>query len=86
MLAGHVRQESHLVLPGAGPFVMVQMARIVTDFVHPRGHHRRQAVVLLKIDRKIGLGSLANLAEGLAIGLGIDGQSARCLPPRRPID
>ena len=72
VLAGHVDEELHLVLPRLGPLVMVQVARVVADLVDRRRDVGSQAIVLLEIAGEIGLGPLADLDQGLGVGLGID--------------
>ena len=72
VLAGHVDEELHLVLPRLAPLVMVQVARVVADLVDHRRDVGRQAIVLLEIAGEIGLGPLADLGQGQGVGLGID--------------
>ncbi len=65
--AGHVDQEPHLVLPRPVTLVMVKMAGVVADFVHPGGNVRGQPVVLLKIDREVRPAAAADFGQGLRI-------------------
>ena len=51
---------------------MVQVARVVADLVDHRRDVGGQAIVLLEIAGEIGLGPLADLGQGLGVGLGID--------------
>ena len=67
MLAGHGGQEADFVLPGLVPFVMVQMARVVTDLIDVRRHQFRQAIVLLQIDGQVGRTLPADFRQGLGV-------------------
>ena len=54
---------------------MIEMPRVVADFIDVWCDHRDQTVVLLKINRKIGGGLLANLRQRFGVFFTIDGNA-----------
>ena len=73
VLAGHVGQEPDLVLPRLAALVMIQMARVVADLVDVRGDVAGQAIVLLQVDRQIGLGLAADFGQRRGVLAAVDG-------------
>ena len=51
------------------------MAGVVADLVDVRSDELGQAVVLLQIDRQVGLGLLADFGQGLGVLRAIDGDA-----------
>ncbi len=79
--AGHVGQEADLVLPGAFRLVVIEMARVVANFIDQRGHVGRQPVVFLQIDREVRVGAAAaDFSQCLAIAPRVGGDPHHARP------
>ena len=70
-----VDDEFHFVLPRLFALVVIQMARVVADFVDVRGDIGHEAVILLQIDGEIRAGLAADFGERFGIFAIVDGNA-----------
>ncbi len=85
VLAGHVHQKAHLVLPRLGTLVVIKMPRVVADLVHVRRRQGCQAVALLQVHGQVRPGARANLRKRLNVTLVVHGNAHHVAARRREI-
>ena len=67
VLHGNIDQKADFLLPAAVSFMVVEVSRVVSNLVNKRGDRFSQSIVLLQINREVGLGVCPDFSQSLCI-------------------